>query len=78
MPVFFVLLFLGSCRGIDFKNRELTDAECIINTYPDRALGMIEGIDASGLTETDHARYVYLRTRACDKLHLPITWPDEM
>ncbi len=78
LPVFFVLLFLGSCRGLDFKNRVLTDAERIINTYPDSALGMIEGIDATSLTATDRARYVYLRTRACDKLHRPITWPDEM
>lgn len=78
LSVFFMLLFLGSCRGIDFKNAELTEAERIINTYPDSALGMIERIDASELTETDHARYVYLRTRACDKLHRPITWPDEM
>ena len=68
---------LASCAGI-FRDKELNKVAEIIDAAPDSAYRMLQAVDTTLLAEYDRMRYVYLHTRACDKLRLPISWPGEM
>ena len=58
---------LASCAGI-FRDKALNRVEEIINAAPDSAYQMLQAVDTTLLSEYDRMRYVYLHTRACDKL----------
>lgn len=76
--ILLALVVLHSCGLKVPRDPTLDEVEAVINARPDSALGMLVNMDTIALDGTGRARYVYLKTRACDKLHISITWPEEM
>ena len=74
------LVFIFSSCKSDYNKVSplLTQAEEVLQSYPDSAYLLLQQVDTVSLTPVQRAHYCYLFTAASDKLGHTITWPDAM
>lgn len=72
--IIFTVLCIISCNRTDrAADKQFHAAEAVMNSHPDSALRIMQGIDTAGLSQSRLAHYALLLTKAMDKNYIPLT-----